>query len=161
MNLCIWQKFKGGVEAIRADGHSLPFKSSVFDLIICYGVIPVVDEQRLIAEASRVLKKDGTISLSFHGIGRSLRFLAGKRRGRRGGIVGRLSATLVMLHTLMYWGTGKRLRFRGPFFGTFQTERRIRKILNRHQMETMKESATEERFMGAPIITRLEARKLK
>ncbi|MEK7497552.1 MAG: methyltransferase domain-containing protein [Patescibacteria group bacterium] len=42
------------------DAHKLSFKSSTFDLVICYEVIEhVVDPKRVLAEIRRVMKKNG------------------------------------------------------------------------------------------------------
>ena len=151
-------KLKSGAKLIRADVHFLPSKSNTFDLIICYLVLPYVsDEDRVMAEASRVLKKEGTILLRLTWLGYYLRVIFGKRRRR--GLKEKLGAGLAILNTFVYQLTNKKLWFKGHPFDAFQTEKEIRKILKRHQIEVIKSEKEQGNFMGVPVFISMEGRK--
>ncbi len=56
---------KSGIIFFQGDIESLPFKSSVFDMVLCLGVISYLkSENKALHELSRVLKPDGTLILS-------------------------------------------------------------------------------------------------
>lgn len=150
-------KLKSGAKLIRADAHFLPFKSNISDLVLCYLVIPLVsDEERVLAEASRVLKTNGSISLTLHGLGFYLRLIFGKRRR---GLKEKLVAGLAILSTICNRLVGKKLGFKGRSIATFQTEKGISKILKRHQIEVIKSEKPQGNFMGVPVFIRMEGRK--
>jgi len=147
---------KSKANLIRADAHFLPFKSNTFDMIICYGVIQQLkDEPRAFAEASRVLKKDGTMLLRVHACGRYVRLMF--RRNIE--IRMRVGAAVAILNTFIYWLTGKKLRFKA-YISTFQTEARMKKILKERQIEITKLERI-GRFVGLPIFIHLEGKKIK
>ena len=146
---------KSKAKLIRADAHFLPFKSNTFDMIICYGVTQQLkDEPRAIAEASRVLKKDGTILLNVHACGRYVRLMF--RRNVE--IRMRVGAAVAILNTFIYWLTGKKLKFKA-YISTFQTETRMKKILKERQIEIIKFERI-GRFVGLPIFIHLEGKKI-
>lgn len=124
----------------------------------------VSDEDRVIGEASRLLKKDGTILLRLHGLGYYLRVIFGKRRR---GLKEKLGAGLAILNTFVYqlvvnrWLVGKKLGFKRRPIDTFQTEKGISKILSRHQIETIKSEKEQGNFMGASVFISMEGRKSK
>ncbi len=52
------------VEVLNADAHKLPFEAGSFDVVIMYEAIYyLIDPDAFLAEARRVLKKDGTLIL--------------------------------------------------------------------------------------------------
>ncbi|MCJ7646135.1 methyltransferase domain-containing protein [bacterium] len=56
---------KSDIIFFQGDIESLPFKSSVFDMVLCLGVISYLkSENKALHEMSRVLKPDGTLILS-------------------------------------------------------------------------------------------------
>ena len=56
---------KSGITFFQGDIEFLPFKDSVFDMVICLGVITYLkSEQKALQEMSRTLKPNGTIILS-------------------------------------------------------------------------------------------------
>ena len=56
---------KFAINFFQGDVESLPFKDSVFDMVLCLGVITYLkSEERALHEMSRVLKPDGTLILS-------------------------------------------------------------------------------------------------
>ncbi len=53
---------KRGIEVIKADGKLMPFKNSTFDLVLLAFTICFVDDpERVLKEASRILKRDGKV----------------------------------------------------------------------------------------------------
>ena len=151
-------KLKSGAKLTRADAHFLPFKSNIFDLVLCYLVLPYVsDEDRVMAEASRVLKTNGTISLSVHGLGYYHRVIFGKQRRR--GLKEKLGAGLAILNTFVYWLTNKTLRFKGHSIATFQTDKGTSKILKRYKIETIKSEMPQGEFLSFPVFIRLVGKK--
>lgn len=56
---------KSDINFLQGDIESLPFKDSVFDVVLCLGVITYLkSEQKALHEMSRVLKPGGTLILS-------------------------------------------------------------------------------------------------
>lgn len=56
---------KFDMKFLQGDIESLPFKDSVFDMVLCLGVITYLkSEKKALREMSRVLKPDGTLILS-------------------------------------------------------------------------------------------------
>lgn len=53
----------------KAQGETLPFKSSSFDSVFCYGVLMFSREYTTLSEIVRVLKKGGRILLALDGLG--------------------------------------------------------------------------------------------
>lgn len=148
---------KSKARLIKADAHFLPFKSNTFDMIICYGVIQhLKDEPRAIAEASRVLKKDGTILLRVNVCGRYVRQMFRREIEMRM----RVAAAVAILNTFVYRLIGNKLRFKAYNITTFQSETRIKKILKKHQIEIIKLERI-GRFIGLPIVLHLQGKKCK
>jgi len=56
---------KSGITFFRGDIEFLPFKDSIFDIVLCLGVISYLkSEQKALHEMSRILKPGGTMILS-------------------------------------------------------------------------------------------------
>jgi len=56
---------KSHIKFLQGDIESLPFKDSVFDVVLCLGVVTYLrSEKRALHEMSRVLKSGGTLILS-------------------------------------------------------------------------------------------------
>ena len=54
------------VEFLRGDGSWLPFKSEIFDLVICRVALMYMDNKRALCEIGRVLRPSGKFVLKYH-----------------------------------------------------------------------------------------------
>lgn len=101
---------------LRAALPTLPFADETFDLVTCFLVMPhVPDDKSALTELARVLKPDGTLAISGHGLGFPLRYL--KRF--------RLKPLQMYLASLIYGCTGKKW-----IRNTLQSDNKMCDILN-------------------------------
>ncbi len=101
---------------LRAALPTLPFADETFDLVTCFLVMPhVPDDKSALTELARVLKPDGTLAISGHGLGFPLRYL--KRC--------RLKPLQMYLASLIYGCTGKKW-----IRNTLQSDNKMCDILN-------------------------------
>ena len=101
---------------LRAALPTLPFADETFDLVTCFLVMPhVPDDKAALTELARVLKPDGTLAISGHGLGFPLRYL--KRF--------RLKPLQMYLASLIYRCTGKKW-----IPNTLQSDKEMCNILN-------------------------------
>jgi ubiquinone/menaquinone biosynthesis C-methylase UbiE len=56
----------GRVAFIRGAGESLPFRSQIFDVVICRITLPYTDNRRALDEMTRVLRNEGVFLLKIH-----------------------------------------------------------------------------------------------
>lgn len=100
---------------LRASLPVLPFADETFDLVICFLVMPHVPDDRIaLTELARVLKPEGTLAISGHGLGFPLRYL--KRF--------RLKPLQMYLASLIYGCTGKKW-----IRNTLQNDKKVCEIL--------------------------------
>jgi len=53
---------RANIEILKLDAHNLPFEDNTFDVVIIFEAIYYLDDpERFLAEANRVIRKDGTI----------------------------------------------------------------------------------------------------
>ncbi len=57
---------QGNASFARASGESLPFKDSVFDVVICRLALPYMDNRKTLKEMTRVLNPEGILILRIH-----------------------------------------------------------------------------------------------
>jgi SAM-dependent methyltransferase len=135
---------RSGLAVCRAVAERLPFRSGVFDGLICKVVIPYTDEAAAVAEIARVLRPGATARVSYHGLGYKLRYLLTERNWRR-----RVYGGRVIANTWVYAVTGKRLP---GFWGDtlYQSERRLRSYYDRAGLELVK-TFPSPHFLGAPV----------
>ncbi|MFX1486631.1 MAG: methyltransferase domain-containing protein [Promethearchaeota archaeon] len=63
----IWERFKIKTPHIMAAGEKLPFRDQSIDIVICFNVLDhVIFPKKVVAEISRVLKKNGRLLLWLH-----------------------------------------------------------------------------------------------
>lgn len=58
--------FSDSVVFTRATAETLPFRSQVFDVVICRIALPYMDNRRALGEMARVLKQGGVFLLKIH-----------------------------------------------------------------------------------------------
>lgn len=92
-----------GLNVILADGMKLPFADGSFDGVICSVVAPYVDEEKLIAECSRILKTGGEMRSSYHGFGYALWMMSG------GPVKNRFYGLRMLLNTACYRIAGRKI----------------------------------------------------
>lgn len=141
--------------AIRADAQFLPFKSNTFDFIFCFGVLGhVKDEFRAIAEAARVLREGGTIRYRIWGFGVPLAIIFKKNIE----LMRRVGYILQIMNTVFYWLINKKILL-GIHISTFQSEKRMTRILNNHKISIRKVDRA-DRFMKLPRYVYIEGYKV-
>lgn len=130
------------VEAIRAGqamasprvhlsvgcGEALPFPDGMFDLVICRVALPYMRIGRSVREMGRVLKVDGEVWLSLHGLDTLVargRISCAEKRLRDLAYCGLVGLNSGLLHL-----TGAQVTVRG-WTETVQTERGMRRALAR------------------------------
>jgi len=135
---------RSGLAVCRAVAERLPFRSGVFDGLICKVVIPYTAEAAAVAEIARVLRPGAMARVSYHGLGYKLRYLLTERDWRR-----RVYGGRVIANTLVYSMTGKRLP---GFWGDtlYQSERRLRSYYDRAGLELV-QTLPSRHFLGSPV----------
>lgn len=93
-----------GCDVRLGRAEELPFEDASFDRIICSVVLPYTDEQRTVAEWSRVLRPGGIVLATYHGLGYGLRYLC---RGES--LWQRVYGGRMLLNTLTFRITRRRL----------------------------------------------------
>jgi SAM-dependent methyltransferase len=117
----------------RAIAEALPFRSNSFDLVICRLALPYTDNAQALAEMARVLVPKGMLLLKIH----HARFYLRKFRSGllTGDVLSMAHAGRVLAAGLVYHLTGRQVRNRFLSSETFQTERLLRRELNRCGLE--------------------------
>jgi SAM-dependent methyltransferase len=93
-----------GLDVRLGRAEELPFADASFDRILCSVVVPYTDEQRTVAEWSRVLRPGGIVLATYHGLGYGLRYLC---RGES--LWQRVYGGRMLLNTLSFRATRRRL----------------------------------------------------
>jgi SAM-dependent methyltransferase len=95
---------KQGLDVIEGRAEALPIVDESVDMIVCSVVIPYTDARQAVAEWARVLKPGGIINMTCHGIGYGLHCII-----RQPGLIYRFYGVRMLLNTLFYRSTGRRL----------------------------------------------------
>jgi len=110
-----------------ANAENMPFKDSSFDYVICSLVLPYVNNEKVMNEIKRVLKKGGKAYFLLHGFGYYLyKFFEDLYKLK---LYSAGSRIFVILNTLV---------IRNKNMQTFQTPYRIEKLLNFNNMKVIK-----------------------
>lgn len=134
---------RDGLPVIIGLAEQLPFGDAAFDGAIMKVVLPYTDEAVALAELGRVLRTGAVARLCYHGLGYSLRMLAEGRWKRR------LYALRVIVNTLVYASTGRRLP--GFIGGTiFQSRRRLTRHYGKAGLALI-EDRPAPRFFRSPV----------
>jgi len=133
-----------GLTVCRAVAEQLPFRTGVFDGLICKVVIPYTDEACAVAEIARVLRPGAIARVSYHGLGYKLRYLLTGQNWKF-----RVYGARVVVNTWIYALTQRRLP---GFWGDtlYQSERRLRDYYRRAGLELI-DAHPSPRFLGAPV----------
>lgn len=133
-----------GLFVCRAIAEHLPFRTAVFDGVICKVVVPYTRERIAVQEIARVLRRGGTAQVSYHGAGYYLRYLLTERQWKR-----RVYAARVILNTWFYALTNR--RFPGFWGDTlYQSDRRLRRHY-RHAGLAVVRRHPSAKFLGLPV----------
>jgi SAM-dependent methyltransferase len=133
-----------GWPVCRAVAEQLPFRTAVFDGLICKVVVPYTREEIAVNEIARVLRRGAIAHVSYHGAGYYLRYLLTERNWKR-----RVYGARVLVNTWFYALTRRRLRgFCGDTL--YQSERRLRRYYEQAGLEVVR-ARPSGRFLGAPV----------
>lgn len=137
---------RGKIAFARASGESLPFKDSLFNVVICRLTLPYMNNRKALKEMTRVLQPDGIIILRIHGISHYVRgvFNAMKERSVRGVFC----ALRVLLTGSVYHITGWQPRSRWFGYETFQSRWQLVRELKPLGFRILREQSTS--YPGAP-----------
>jgi ubiquinone/menaquinone biosynthesis C-methylase UbiE len=133
-----------GWPVCRAIAEQLPFRSAVFDGVICKVVVPYTQECVAVQEVARVLRRGAIAHMSYHGAGYYLRYLLTERSWKR-----RVYGARALVNTWCYALTGRRL---GGFWGDtlYQSEWRLRRYYRDAGLEVVR-TPPSARFFGVPV----------
>ena len=133
-----------GLNAVLADAVKLSFDKESFDGIVCSVVAPYVDEEKLVAEFSRILKIGGEIRASYHGFGYALGMMSA------GSIRTRFYGMRMLLNTVFYRITGNRIS--GWMGDTLcQSPRRMDVYYKKHGLNLISQSVSSY-YLKQPVI---------
>jgi ubiquinone/menaquinone biosynthesis C-methylase UbiE len=121
----------------RAAAESLPFEAASFDVAICRLALPYTDNVRCLGELARVLRPGGALLLKIHHARYYLRKLGEGLRTRQA--LSAMHAARVLTAGLIYHASGRQSRTTIPSPETFQTVRMLRRELERHGLEVVRE----------------------
>jgi ubiquinone/menaquinone biosynthesis C-methylase UbiE len=113
---------------LKAKGESLPLRDNSFDRVFCALALPYMDIPRALAEINRVLASEGTIFLSLHSVGFTLKELLQHALPHP---VPTLFRLYVLANGIIFHYTGNLLRFSKRRIESFQTKRGIVTALSR------------------------------
>lgn len=122
-----------GLAVVAGRAEQLPFPNASFDAVICSVVVPYTDERRTIAEWSRILKPQGQVRASYHGLGYFLNYLL-----RGPGLRLRVYGARAIANGWTYALCGKRLP---GFWGDtlYQSVGRLRNYYRRQRLRLVRE----------------------
>lgn len=95
-----------------AAAEALPFRSGVFDLVLCRLALPYTDNARALGEMTRVLAPGGVLILKIHHLRYYVRQL--RRAVPRGDLRSVVHAARVIAFGAVYQLTGRQLQIRRP-----------------------------------------------
>ena len=113
---------------LKAKGESLPFRDGSFDRAYCAVALPYMDIPRALAEIHRVLASPGTVFLTLHSAGFTLKELLQQALPHP---VPTLFRVYVLANGVFFHCTGNLLRFSKRRIESFQTKRSIANVLSR------------------------------
>jgi SAM-dependent methyltransferase len=133
-----------GLPVCQAVAEQLPFRTGIFDGVICKVVVPYTREAVAVEEIARVLRPGGIAHVSYHGAGYYLRYILNERNWKR-----RVYGARVLVNTWVYAVSGHRLP---GFWGDtlYQSERRLRAHYRRAGLEVVRRHPS-GRFLGLPV----------
>jgi len=127
----------GTITWICASAEAVPLPDAFADSVVCRGVVPLATVNRVLAEASRLLRPGGTAVFLLHSWTYYLRWVSLDPRKWKRSVAGLLHFLLGLWFNL----TGRQVRIvvgRHRISQTFQTEFRIRRLLWQQGMELYK-----------------------
>jgi SAM-dependent methyltransferase len=115
--------------------ESLPYASGVFDVVLCRVALPYTDNERAVAEMSRVLRPGGLLLLKYH----HRQFYLGELREklRAGDVRAALGRLRILANGALWLATGRQMRTRLLGFEIYQTEKSARRLLGRHALDVV------------------------
>jgi ubiquinone/menaquinone biosynthesis C-methylase UbiE len=126
--LLLGKSLTSGVCFVCGDAEALPYASDSFDMVVARVSLPYMNLDPSIREMYRVLKPGGTLWITLH------TFASALKQARRSSYKGWLFFGYIVLNSMVLHAFQKQF----GFFGrneTFQTERAIRKLLDRNRFE--------------------------
>jgi ubiquinone/menaquinone biosynthesis C-methylase UbiE len=154
------------LDLILCDAQCLPFIDRPFNGVVCYLVLPYVDDKKVLHETSRILRRGGKVFLGCHGIGYylSIVIMGNGKFGRRMNVRERAKALEITMRGLFYNITGRRVG------QTFQTVVKLRKMMNKVGIRVcrvileppeygMNAGNYPRKFLGFPIKFAIQAEK--
>jgi ubiquinone/menaquinone biosynthesis C-methylase UbiE len=155
------------LDLILCDARCLPFIGRSFNGVVCYLVLPYVDNKKVLHEMSRILRRGGKVFLGCHGIGYYL-LMAIMGNGifdGRMNVRERVKAVEITIRGLFYNITGRTVG------QTFQTVVTLREIMNKVGIKIckviveppkygMNAGNHPEKFLGFPIKFAIQAEKI-
>jgi len=110
---------------VAATGERLPFTDAAFDYVYSRVAIPYMNIPRAVAEMRRVLRPGGRLWLALHSIEIPAEQL------RRGNVKGKVYAAYTIVNGVWFHFTGRTFRLTTRICESIQTERGMRKALER------------------------------
>lgn len=114
-----------------ASGEAIPLPSSSVDHVLCRGVVPLTSVNRVISEIGRIVRPSGTVAILLHSWTFYLRWLSLRPREWKRTVAG----ILTFISSLWFNLTGQQIELRWGHHRisqTFQTEHRIRQVLQKN-----------------------------
>jgi ubiquinone/menaquinone biosynthesis C-methylase UbiE len=141
-----------GLPVMLASAERIPVADSSLDGVVCKVVIPLLAEDRAVAEFARILKPGGECYLVSHGAGFYLRYLLAPPHWKY-----RIYALRTLANTWLWAGTGRRLP--GSLGDTaYQSRRRLARYYREHGLRLTHE-AEAKNFLGLPVFIYQKLRK--
>jgi SAM-dependent methyltransferase len=133
-----------GLDVRPGTAEALPLPDALADRVICKVVLPYTDEARAIREIGRVLRHDGTLVASYHGVGYFLRYLLQGPSFKQ-----RFYGARTIVNTWWYVLTHHRLP---GFIGDslYQSERRLQSYYQRNEL-TLEYRLHGHTYLGFPV----------
>jgi SAM-dependent methyltransferase len=121
----------------RGAAEQLPFLAACFDLVICRLALPYTDNDRALAEISRVLRPGGALILKIHHARYYVAELLESLSKRR--LLTAIHASRVLAAGAVYYATGVQPRNRLVGEETFQTRRMLARLVGAHGLRIERE----------------------
>lgn len=131
-NLFATHALPGRVVFMRAAAESLPFRSEMFDVVVCRLALPYTGNSRALAEIGRVLRDDGVCLLKIHHARYYLRNMM--RALRSLNLRTAIHDIRVLMTGAIYHVSGRQPRMKLLGNESFQTEWLMRRELSRSGM---------------------------
>lgn len=94
-----------GLEVHLGYAEALPLRDASVDVVMCSVVVPYTDQRKAVAEWARVLRPEGRVHVTYHGVGYGMHYLLAPPEGWRSRVYG----ARMLVNTVVYELSGNRL----------------------------------------------------